>query len=119
MHALKQAGLAVVVAICSACGGGDGGTPDAQLAMYRSFGSLQCTGGGVSLSALERQLVDAGVAVASASCGLDGNAYPAMCGAADGRIGIFELAAQHAALASALGFAPLTNLPAAVRVPCG
>ena len=46
-------------------------------------------------------------------------AYPAVCGAPDGRIGIFDVEAQQAPLASPLGFAPLSGLPAAVRVACG
>jgi hypothetical protein len=118
MHAVKQAAFALAAAVSSACGGGDGGAPEAPLAMFKSLGSLQCSGGGASLPALERQLLDAGVQVLAASCGLDGNAYIALCGAPDGRIGVFDLAAQHAAVARALGFAPLSDLPAAVRVPC-
>jgi hypothetical protein len=117
MHTLRHAALAVAALAGAACGGADG-SPEAPTAVYRHFGSVQCTGGGTSLFARERELLDAGIHVAAAGCGIDGNAYPALCGAPDGRIGIFEIGAQHVALATALGFAPLRNLPAAVRLPC-
>lgn len=129
MKALKAIALAIATAAAAtACGGGgsadvsgggSGSGTDQTLSVYRYFGSVQCTGGGTSLSALERQLVDAGVRVAAASCGVDGRAYIALCGAPDGRIGVFEVGSQHAALAQALGFSLLSSLPDAVRVPCG
>jgi hypothetical protein len=119
MNTLQLTLIAIAAGAISACGGGGGGAPDASVALYRYLGSVQCTGGGVSLSALERQLQDAGIGVLAASCGADGNAYAALCGAPDGRIGILEVPEDKAALAATLGFAPLANLPAAVRLPCG
>ena len=64
------------------------------------------------------QLAPAGVEVISSSCGTDGRMRIAMCGAADGRIGIFEVPARNADAAAALGFAPLSRLPSAQVVPC-
>jgi len=86
--------------------------------MYKYAGSVQCTGGGASLAEMERQLTDAGIKVLNSSCGRDGNAYPATCGLADGRIGVFEVPAAQAPAAAAIGFAPLSNLPAATKTAC-
>lgn len=119
MKVLKSSVLALVAAAAAACGGGSSGGAEETLSVYRYLGSVQCTGGGTSLSTLERQLLDASVRVAAASCGLDGKAYAAVCGAPDGRIGIFDVAAQHASIAEALGFDLLSRLPGAVRAPCG
>lgn len=79
------------------------GSPSAT-SVYKSNGSMQCTGGGV--------------AVQSSSCGFDGNAHITVCGASDGRIGIFEIATADLAAAQALGFAPLPTLPDATRTAC-
>lgn len=117
MKALNGLVLALAAA-AAACGGGSSGGVDETLSVYRYLGSVQCTGGGTSLSTLERQLLDAGVRVAAASCGLDGKAYAAVCGGPDGRIGVFDVAAQHASVAQALGFDLLSRLPGAVRAPC-
>lgn len=88
------------------------------VAFYKSFGSVQCTGGGVSFEAMRQQLAAAGIQVLSASCGTDGRMYIAVCGAGDGRIGIFEVPAAQAEAALALGFAPLSNLPGATTGAC-
>lgn len=119
MKTLQLTLIAIAAGAVSACGGGGDGAPDPSVALYKYLGSVQCTGGGVSLFALERQLQDAGIGVLAASCGVDGNAYAALCGAPDGRIGILEVPADDAARAAPLGFAPLANLPGAVRLPCG
>jgi len=118
MQPLKKLAVLVLAAAGSACGGGDSAA-ETTIAVYKQLGSLQCTGGGASLASLERQLAEAGIRVAAATCGLDGNAYAAVCGGPDGRIGIFDVEAQQAPLASPLGFAPLSGLPAAVRGACG
>ena len=86
--------------------------------MYKYFGSVQCTGGGTSLSALAKQLTDASVQVLTSSCGVDGNANLALCGAADGRIAIFEVPAAQTQAAAAVGFTPLSNLPLATKAAC-
>lgn len=101
----------------TACGGGNG-NPNSGIRTYKYAGSLQCSGGGLSLAEMQRQLSDAGISVLDASCGVDGNMYTAVCGAPDGRIGIFEIPSEQVQAASALGFAPLTTLPAAAQVPC-
>lgn len=85
---------------------------------YKHLGSVQCSGGGRSLDEIKRQLKDAGIQVASANCGIDGNMHAAMCGAPDGRIAIVEIPESKARIAAALGFLPLKNLPDATEVPC-
>lgn len=108
----------IACAAVAACGGGAAESPATNVSMYKYFGSVQCNGGGTSLPTLARQLTDAGISVFSSACGVDGRIYAAVCGGADGRIGILEIPATQAQAASALGFAPLTNLPAAVTVAC-
>lgn len=92
--------------------------PPAPLRVYKPVGSRQCGDPGQPLPALARQLADAGVAVTSSRCGRDGRMYPAVCGASDGRIGIFEIAASDAAAAAKHGFQPLAQLPDARETLC-
>jgi hypothetical protein len=92
--------------------------PAAPLRVFKATGSLQCGDGGTPLPVMARQLGDAGVTVITSSCGRDGRMHPAVCGAADGRIGIFDIAAADAAAAAKLGFLPLTQLSEAKPAPC-
>ncbi len=103
-------------AALAACGAVESKSP--SVSFYKSFGSVQCFGGGQSLQAMERQLADEGIPVLTSACGNDGKAYAAVCGAADGRIGIFVIPTARAQAAAALGFAPLSSLPAATEVAC-
>lgn len=106
-------------ALLPACATGGSTLPDGgTLRTYKYFGSVQCSGGGVSLGELQRELKDAGISVLSARCGIDGNMHAAMCGAPDGKIGILEIPAHQAEAASKLGFLPLKGLPDAREVPC-
>lgn len=107
-----------VLASLSACGGGENEDEEASSKVFKSMGSLQCSGGGVSLSALQAQLTAANVQVRSAACGTDGMALPAVCGISDGRIGIFEISPAQAEAAAAAGFKPLSTVPAAKVIPC-
>lgn len=90
--------------------------PAGRVSVFKSLGSLQCSGGGQTLPALASTLSNGGVPVLASRCGSDGRMYPAMCGAADGRIGIFDIAAGDAAAAAKLGFRPLG--PDARDRPC-
>ena len=108
-----------VVASLTACGGGDDNdTKAAGTKVFKLMGSLQCSGRGVSLAALQAQLTAAKVEVHSAACGTDGRATPAVCGTSDGKIGIFEIPAYQSAAATAAGFAPLNTLAGAQTTPC-
>jgi hypothetical protein len=110
--------VALPTAAASGAGEADSNALSRGVTLYKSFGSVQCTGGGVSLEAMQQQLAAAGIQVLSASCGTDGRMYIAVCGAGDGRVGIFEVPATQAEAASALGFAPLSVLPGATKGAC-
>ncbi|MEO7393207.1 MAG: hypothetical protein ABIU58_13605 [Ramlibacter sp.] len=118
MKEITVIALALVTASAAVGCGGGGDSPPLNASIYRSFGSLQCTGGGTSLAAMERQLADAGVTVLAAACGADGFARPAVCGAADGRIGILDIPTTQLPAAAALGFQLLAGLPSASRTSC-
>ena len=115
----KFAGFAAFVAACTiqvSCGNTD--STATKVSVYKYAGSIQCYGGGTTISAMQMQLNHARIPVQTASCGVDGNMYSAVCGAADGIIGVFEVPSTQLQAVTALGFAPLTNLPAAIIVPC-
>jgi hypothetical protein len=108
--------------LLAGCGGGsvDGGLPipPAPLStVYKSLGSVQCTGGGTTLAAIQKQLSDAGVTVFAASCGIDGLAHIAVCGADDGKIAIFDVPSAQVNAALALSFGNLASLPDAKKTP--
>lgn len=106
-----------VLASLTACGGGED-EEEAGSKVFKSMGSLQCSGGGVSLATLQAQLAAANVQVRSAACGTDGMAHATVCGSPDGRIGIFEISSAQAGAATAAGFTSLSTLPAAKTIPC-
>ena len=106
----------VLLAALLGCGGGS--EPEPIAAVYKYTGSVQCTVGGISLATMQGQLAGGGVTVLDSACGLDGKAYIALCGAPDGAIGIFDVPASQTDRALSLSFARLSDLPAAVRVPC-
>jgi len=110
--------VALPPAAANGAGEADSNALSAGVTLYKSFGSVQCTGGGVSFEVMQQQLTAAGIQVLSANCGTDGRMYIAVCGAGDGRIGIFEVPATQAEAALALGFAPLSNLPGATTGAC-
>ena len=88
------------------------------VSVYKSAGSVSCSGGGLTPAQMQIELTGAGIGVISAACGADGNPVIAMCGGPDGRINVFEVQAADVAAAQALGFALLSGLPDAVRIPC-
>lgn len=108
----------VVLMALSACSNLERMFQEPRINVYKYVGSKQCSGGGTPLATMMRQLSDAGIPAMSVSCGVDGRIYPAMCGAADGRIGILEVPEAKASAAAALGFAPLSSLPEASRTVC-
>ncbi len=114
---LGRVAAAASVAIgVAACGGGGGASP--VVAVYSSFGSVQCSGGGSTLTQLQQSLIAAGIEVLGSRCGLDGVVRPALCGAPDGRIAIFDIDEPAAAVALFLGFALLSTLPHATADDC-
>ena len=88
------------------------------IVVYKYDGSMQCEEGGASVEDMQRELTRAGVEVV---CGLkaqDGRAYPAMCGAATGRINVYTIDATDLDAAEALGFKSVETLPGARIPPC-
>lgn len=116
-HPLTNA-IALVALTTAACAGQNPLAAQTTVRVFKSAGSVQCANGGADLAAFVRQLEDAGLKVRSAVCGTDGRMRAAMCGAADGRILIFELASEDAQSSASLGFAPLSKLPDAKEAPC-
>lgn len=115
--AVALVGLALATAGCVS--GAANVTTNAPVTeVYRSLGSKQCEGGGKSAAQLRTELEAAKVRVRETTCGHDGRMHPAMCGAGDGKIAIFLIAAQDLARARAAGFVPLADLPDARRERC-
>jgi hypothetical protein len=111
--------LLLALGLLGACGGGgDGGAQPSVVAVYTSFGSVQCTGGGSALSDLQAQLVTLGVRVLAKRCGLDGLAHVTACGQPDGRIAVFDIDEAQVAAALIIGFALLSTLPNATTTSC-
>jgi len=108
---------AVLVGSCGG-GGGDDDAGPVVVAIYTSFGSVQCDGGGDTLTRLQQSLIAAGIEVFASRCGLDGVIRPAVCGDPDGRIAIFDIAQPELAVALLFGFALLNTLPGASGVIC-
>ncbi len=113
---MRATAIALSMLLLAACGAGQ---HEARVvSVYKYLGSVQCWGGGATVPALQSALVNSGVRVLSASCGVDGLAHPAVCGAPDGAIGIFDVPGSQEAAAEALGFVTLSALPSAVRTSC-
>lgn len=86
------------------------------LSVYKYDGSVQCEDGGATVESMRRELVNAGVVVICGQKARDGRAYPAMCGAATGRINVYTIDAAGLEAAEALGFKSIETLPDA-RIP--
>jgi hypothetical protein len=99
-----------------ACGG-DENLPASNM-VFKSRGSVQCTGGGTPPAAMSLELTNAGIVVLSSACGIDGLAHVAVCGASDGAINIFEIPEGQTSNALSLSFSLLSSLPTASEVPC-
>jgi hypothetical protein len=92
--------------------------PPASTMVFKSRGSVQCTGGGTPPAVMSLELSSAGIVVLSSACGIDGLAHVAVCGASDGAINIFEIPESQASNAMSLSFSLLSTLPTASVVPC-
>ena len=114
---LRVVGLCAVLGACG--GGDDGDSSPPSTNVYASLQTVQCsTAVGRPLSTLSSTLSTGGVTVVTSACGVDGNTYGAVCGAPDGRIGIFSIPASQANKAGTLGFSPLSDLPNASTAAC-
>lgn len=113
MTALNRTLLWLAAALGTACG-----TVAAPVTVAQSLGTRQCEAGGMTPQALAQNLRAAGITVLSESCAHDGRMRPAVCGAPDGRLAVFEVPGDQLARAQALGFVPLASLPEARPQPC-
>lgn len=91
--------------------------PD-RIMVYKYDGSVQCEASGVAVEDMRRELTRAGVEVVCGRKAQDGRAYPAMCGAATGRINVYTIDAADLDAAEALGFKSVGTLPDARIPPC-
>lgn len=104
-------GLALLQAACApyATVAAEAGS---TVVVVKGRGSLQCVpGSGVAPEHMQKELLDAGIAVRRFACGHDGRMRAAVCEAGDGRLNLFEIAAGDLERARALGY---TTLPAEV-----
>ena len=108
--ALWTLAVAPIVACASA--------PPKAVSVYLSLGSRQCQDGGRTLAEVQKVLQDAGIPVLASGCGSDGMAYPAVCGAPDGRIAIIDVPESQVEAARKLGFSLLSERPRAQRLAC-
>ena len=91
---------------------------DGSVRVYKSLGGVQCGERGATLADLDRELTEAGARPTASTCGTDGRMRPAVCGASDGRIAIFDVPAAAASAAEAAGFVPLARARDAREAPC-
>jgi len=108
--------LLLVLSALAACG--SDANPPASNMVFKSRGSVQCTGGGTPPAVMSLELTNAGIVVLSSACGVDGLGHVAVCGAPDGAINIFEIPESQASDALSLSFFLLSTLPTASEVPC-
>ncbi|RMX07968.1 hypothetical protein D8I35_02250 [Corticibacter populi] len=92
------------LAACGSVGGQAPQSPQGHAEVVKPLGSRQCEGGGSTLEQLQVQLAGAGVRVLAAAQGSDGRMYPAVCGAPDGRVGVFTIPAGQVDAAANAGF---------------
>ena len=113
MRSMRMIVTGAVAALGAACA-----AEAPPLSVAISLGTRQCAAGGQQPEDLARRLTESGVRVLAQTCGTDGRMRPAMCGAADGRLAIFEIPAAQWTAAQALGYVRLDTMPDAQREPC-
>lgn len=86
--------------------------------VYKYDGSVQCEEGGVPVETMQNELMKGGVDVICGQKAQDGRAYPAMCGAATGRINVYSIDESDLDMAGTLGFKSVEALPDARIPPC-
>jgi len=79
--------------------------------IYKYRGSVQCDfSSGTGLDTMKLELTNAGVEVLKLREDFDGFLYPAVCGAADGKINVFSIRNNQLEIATGLGFNLLSDL---------
>lgn len=113
---LAAAGCVGVMACAPSLGMVDKGQ---TIRVYRADGSRQCEpDSGAPPTAGQRTLAAAGIPVLGSGCGHDGRVRIALCGVETGLIHLYDIPANRLEEALALGFRPLSELPAATVGPC-
>lgn len=112
----------------TACGGSESDShepstqdPSLSVNVYKPTGAVQCSqtpSTSDQMAKMVSTLSDSGVTVLASSCGIDGLAHVALCGAVTGEIWIVTVAPASEQTALSLGFRPLAEVPQAFAVNC-
>ena len=98
--------IPTVIAACNAI-------PNTTLiTVQKSLGTLQCQDNDNTehrFIQLSTQLKEAEIKIASAAISDDGRSHPAVCGAADGKIGLFKIPSKQLQQAQQLGYSLLES----------
>ena len=114
----RAAVLALAAALlAAACARQTTATPP-TVQVYKSRGGVQCGDAGVTPEAMAQTLTAAGITALGSRCVHDGFMRAAVCGAGNGEVNVYEIAATDVAAAKRLGFRELSTLPQARPVPC-
>ncbi|MDO5530037.1 MAG: hypothetical protein Q4F71_11595 [Paracoccus sp. (in: a-proteobacteria)] len=84
----------------------DDGMVRGTATVFKSFGTTQCNPQEGRLEALAAELRGVGVDILDKRAGDDGMMRIALCGAPDGRIGIFTIPETQTQAAASAGFSP-------------
>ncbi|WP_343315101.1 hypothetical protein AAIB41_16540 [Brucella sp. BE17] len=108
MHLKQRAGLASLLCVITVASGCNGTMMQENVAVSKTLGTRQCEQGqGDALEKLSDALTQAGVKVLSKKQGHDGKSHISVCGAPDGRTGIFSIPAAQVGKAESVGFTRL------------
>ena len=115
-HFTRLAFVSTLLALTSACGGGDGGGQAEKLAagnvlVYQGRQSVQCGPKGLSPEQGAQTLINGGIDVLKSGCGgMTDVFYPAVCGAGDGSILLHEIRRENLPDAERLGLKDVATL---------
>lgn len=108
MHLKQLAGSAALLFVIAIASGCNGTKAQENIEVSKALGTRQCEQDqGDALEKLTDALTQAGVTVLSKKQGHDGKSHITVCGAADGRTGVFSIPATQIEKAESLGFTRL------------
>lgn len=94
--------------LISACGAD---SSEALVNVFKSDQSKQCEDNGIAADTMRKELLTAGIDVLCAQKSHDGLMRPAVCGGATGAINVYLIHSSNLGDATALGYAPVAELP--------